>query len=129
MNDLEILFGTASQTPPQSEKPTATTPKPESTPSSRKKTTPQSVVTPPTSTQQPTKVTPLPRVAEKTTKPQNGFSTNQSSTPDVAEKVEKYTTHIFPSLVKKVKLHALEQDINDYDVINNALLFYFDKNK
>ncbi len=94
-----------------------------------KKPTAQPAVTPSSNAKQPTKPATLPQEAEKTTKPQNRLSTNQSSTPDVAEKVEKYTTHIFPSLVKKVKLHALEQDINDYDVINNALLFYFDKNK
>ena len=129
MNDLELLFGTESQTPSQSEKPSDTTPKPEATSSSTKKTTLQSMVTPPTTMQQPTKVTPLTQAAKKPTKPQNRLSTNQSPTLGLTEKPEKYTTHILPSLVKKVKLHALEQDINDYDVVNNALIFYFDKNK
>jgi hypothetical protein len=90
---------------------------------------PQAVVTPKSNTQLSNKDESLPSESKKPTKPQNRLSTNHSSTPVVAENVEKYTTHIFPSLVKKVKLHALEQDINDYDVVNNALTFYFDKNK
>ncbi len=64
--------------------------------------------------------------SKKTTKPLTRLPTNQASTLDILEKPEKYTTHIFPSLVKKVKLHAVEKEINDYDVINKALLFYFD---
>jgi hypothetical protein len=47
----------------------------------------------------------------------------------LTEKVEKYTTHILPSLAKKVKLRAVEEDINDYDVVNNALIAYFDRTK
>jgi hypothetical protein len=94
-----------------------------------KKTTPQPVATPPSTTQQSTKATPLLQEAKKPTKPQNRLSTNLSPTPELAEKVEKYTTHIFPSLIKKVRLHAVEQEINDYDVVNNALLFYFEKNR
>ena len=93
-----------------------------------KKTTPQPVGTPPT-TQQPTTATPLPQVTKKPTKPQNRLSTKQSPPPEGAEKVEKYTTHIFPSLVKKVRLHAVENEMNDYEVVNNALLFYFEKDK
>ena len=94
-----------------------------------KKTTPQPVVTPPAMAQQPVKATPLPQVAKKPTKLQNRLSTNQSPTPERTEKVEKYTTHIFPSLVKKMRLHAVENEINDYDVVNNALFFYFEKVK
>lgn len=48
------------------------------------------------------------------------------------ERPEKYTTHLEPSLVKKLKLHAAERDMKDYQVIKKALLLYFeefDKNK
>jgi hypothetical protein len=48
--------------------------------------------------------------------------------PD-SEKVEKYTTHIEPSLVKKIQIAAIEKDINDYDVVRIALKEYFEKNK
>ena len=46
-----------------------------------------------------------------------------------SEKVEKYTTHIEPSLVKKVQIEAIEKDINDYDVVRIALKEYFERNK
>jgi hypothetical protein len=118
MSDLEILFGTKPQNPTKSEKPSVATPAPKVTTSATKK-----------SPQQPTKPAPLPQEEKKPTNPQTRLSTNQSPTLDKSEKVEKYTTHIFPSLIKKVKLEAVEKEINDYDVINNILLAHFDKNK
>jgi hypothetical protein len=45
------------------------------------------------------------------------------------EMVEKYTTHVEPSLVKKIQIEAIEQDINDYDVVRIALKEYFERNK
>jgi hypothetical protein len=48
--------------------------------------------------------------------------------PD-SEKVEKYTTHLEPSLVKKIQIEAIEKDINDYDVVRIALKEYFENNK
>jgi hypothetical protein len=95
----------------------------------QKATDPQPVVTPPSNAQLSTKAETLPNEAKKPTKPQNRLPTTQSPTIELTEKPEKYTTHISPSLVKKVKFHALENEINDYDVINNALLLYFDRNK
>jgi hypothetical protein len=63
------------------------------------------------------------------TNPLARLPTNQSPTHFVSEKPEKYTTHLEPSLIKKVKLHATERDMKDYQVIKNALLLYFEKNK
>jgi hypothetical protein len=48
--------------------------------------------------------------------------------PD-SEKVEKYTTHLQPSLVKKIKLAAIEKDMKDYDIVRAALNQYFENNK
>ena len=90
---------------------------------------PKQVDTPPSNTQLSTKSDSLPIETKKTTKPQNHLPTSQSPTLGLTEKPEKYTTHLLPSLVKKIKLRSLEDEINDYDVVNNALLFYFDKNK
>lgn len=45
------------------------------------------------------------------------------------EKIEKYTTHLEPSLVKRIKVHASEQEMKDYQVVKNALLLYFEKFK
>jgi hypothetical protein len=94
-----------------------------------KKPTPQPVAAPPLNDQQPTAEKKQPIEAKKPTKPQNRLSTNQSSTLEESEKPEKYTTHLEPSLIKKVKLHAVEKEIKDYEVVKKALLFYFDKYK
>ena len=94
-----------------------------------KKFTPQPVVPPPSIATQPPKPAAPPQETKKPTKPQNRLPTTQSPTHGLTEKVEKYTTHILPSLAKKVKLRAVEEDINDYDVVNNALIFFFDKKK
>jgi hypothetical protein len=48
--------------------------------------------------------------------------------PD-SEMAEKYTTHVEPSLVKKVQIEAIEQSINDYDVVRIALKEYFENHK
>jgi hypothetical protein len=40
-----------------------------------------------------------------------------------SEKVEKYTTHLEPSLVKKIKLAAIEKDIKDYEIVRLALTY------
>jgi hypothetical protein len=66
----------------------------------------------------------------KTAKPVNlqaSTSTKLSPALTDTEKVEKYTTHLEPSLVKKIKLAAIENDIKDYDVVRIALKQYFEK--
>jgi hypothetical protein len=63
------------------------------------------------------------------TNPQTGKPTFRSPTPGLVEKPEKYTTHLEPSLVKQLKLFAVEKDLKDYQVIKNALLLYFKQNK
>jgi hypothetical protein len=55
--------------------------------------------------------------------------TTLSSTLPDAEKVEKYTTHLEPSLVKKIKLAAIEKDIKDYEIVRLALTQYFESKK
>lgn len=55
---------------------------------------------------------------KKSTKPQTHLPTNQFSTLiDPLERPEKYTTHLEPSLVKKLKLHAAKRDMKDYQVM------------
>ncbi len=39
-------------------------------------------------------------------------------------KAEKYSTQLPPSLIKRIKQHALEQDIKDYEVVQFALEAY-----
>src|SRR6266700_2023073 len=40
------------------------------------------------------------------------------------QKAEKYSTQLPPSLIKRIKQHALEQDIKDYEVVQFALEAY-----
>jgi hypothetical protein len=56
-------------------------------------------------------------------------ATKLSPTPPDSEKVEKYTTHLEPSLVKKIKLAAIEKDIKGYEIVRIALTQYFENNK
>src|ERR1700730_5924322 len=62
------------------------------------------------------------------TKPQAHLSTNKSPVSSL-EKPEKYTTHLEPSLIKRVKIYATERDMKDYQVVRDALLLYFEENK
>jgi hypothetical protein len=65
--------------------------------------------------------------AEKPTSIQTHKTTNKSNSIELAEKPEKYTTHLEPSMVKKIKRYALDEEMKDYQVIQEALLLYFDK--
>ncbi len=83
-------------------------------------------------------VSPTPHAAKKQltdgkklASPHSRTSAKMSQSPALSdsEKVEKYTTHLEPSLVKKIQIEAIEKDINDYDVVRIALKEYFTKNK
>lgn len=67
-------------------------------------------------------------------KPTNGFvgvgKTTSSVPPHpINEKPQKYTTHLYPDMVKQIKLFAVQQDIKDYEVVEKALTEYFERNK
>ncbi len=92
--------------------------------------TPSLVVVPPANNQSQQKpTTPRPKNKIMSTKPQNRLPTNPSPTLNHFEKLEKYTTHLEPSMVKKIKVYAAEKEIKDYEVIKEALREYFTKNK
>src|SRR5688572_11609754 len=85
-----------------------------------------SSVTPPPEKQ----VVHVPQVKKDMPASQQPRKTTQLSPAQTdSEKVEKYTTHLEPSLVKKIKLAAIEKDIKDYDVVRIALKEYFEDNK
>jgi hypothetical protein len=63
------------------------------------------------------------------TKPQNHLAEDRNVTSALFEKPEKYTTHLEPSLIKKIKMYATERDMKDYQVVKSAILLYFEKNK
>jgi hypothetical protein len=77
---------------------------------------------------QPKTGKPKGLVETKEASPQARKPEKLSSTLTDLEKVEKYTTHLEPSLVKKIKLAAIDKDIKDYDVVRIALKEYFEKN-
>ncbi len=62
-------------------------------------------------------------------KPQVGKTAKQSPLLASPEKPEKYTTRLEPSLIKKIRFHAIETDVKDYEVVREALTRYFEKRK
>jgi hypothetical protein len=68
--------------------------------------------------------------ADKQEKPANHQTRKPiKQSPADFDKVEKYTTHLEPSLIKKIKLAAIEKDMKDYDVVRAALKQYFENNQ
>ena len=45
------------------------------------------------------------------------------------EKAERYTTRLQPCLIKRTKRYAFEHEINDYDVVQNAIREYLEKHE
>jgi hypothetical protein len=43
--------------------------------------------------------------------------------------VEKYTTHLEPAIIKAVKRYAFEHEMKDYEVVQQALIEYLERNK
>jgi hypothetical protein len=64
---------------------------------------------------------------KKPANPQAGKPANPSPASLSQEQVEKYTTRLEPSLVKKIQLHAIEHDMKDYEVVRTALNLYLRK--
>lgn len=53
-------------------------------------------------------------------------STNPQEHKPTKPLVEKYTTHLTPETVKKIKRAAFENDRKDYEVVQKALDKYFE---
>jgi hypothetical protein len=47
----------------------------------------------------------------------------------IQEKPQKYSTLLYGATIKRIKLYAAEQDMKDYEVIENALSTFFGKLK
>jgi hypothetical protein len=94
----------------------------------QEKTTPPPAVyspTPANTQSQPIKKPNEPE--KKSTKPQVYKTTSIPSPLNSLERPEKYTTHLEPSMIRKLKLHAAETEMKDYQVVQKALLLYFEK--
>jgi hypothetical protein len=92
------------------------------------KKTPPHVVSS-SASKQPQTQPPKSDGVKKSANPQDRKPANLSTSLDSLEKPEKYTTRLEPSLVKKIRLDAVEKDMNDYDVVKTALTQYFERNK
>src|SRR5436190_12624622 len=89
----------------------------------RKTAKPQAVKT--TSPQTVLPTNPLTHIPAK---PLAGKTVKPLDRKPVSEQVEKYTTRLVPSMVRRIKIYAAQQDMNDYDVVAKALLEYFERN-
>ncbi|SRR6266849_1891965 len=65
----------------------------------------------------------------KPAKPHAGKPTSPQARLPIIEQVEKYTTRLEPSLVKRIKIYAAEQDVADYEVVKQAVEDYLAKKK
>ena len=59
------------------------------------------------------------------TNPQVAKTTSTQVDKTTKPQVEKYTTHLRPATIKAVKRLALDQDMKDYEVVQEALDLYF----
>ena len=96
----------------------------------------QEKITPPSAAHSPTPVVtqtqPVKKPngsVKKPAKPQARKTASQFPTLDSSESPEKYTTRLEPSLIKKIRIHAAEKDLKDYQVVKIALNQFFEKNK
>ncbi len=115
----------------QPSKPTPTTNKPVDE-KARKPANPQEgkTVSPhnPLPTYQQAHLPAYPKV-DKPFKPLAVKTVNPLDRKPVNETVEKYTTRLAPSMVRRIKIYAAQQDIKDYEVVEKALIEYFERNK
>ncbi len=118
MSELEgsVFFPSKPQAPIQQEQP----PEKEK---ARKTAKPQAV-----KTASPQTALPASPQVHIPAKPLAGKPVNPLDRKPVSEQVEKYTTRLVPSMVRRIKIYAAQQDMNDYDVVAKALLEYFEKN-
>jgi hypothetical protein len=66
---------------------------------------------------------------KKPANPQTRMPANPPPALEPLDKPEKYTTRLEASLIKKIRLHAIENDMKDYEVVRTALNQYFERNK
>lgn len=62
---------------------------------------------------------------DKPTKIQNEKNTNGQTNKDTRPQRVKYTTHLRPDTVKTIKRYAVEYEIKDYEVVQQALDQFF----
>lgn len=61
---------------------------------------------------------------DKTTSGEVDKETKPQTVKTVKPRVAKYTTHLKPEVVKELKRYALENDLKDYEVMQEAVELY-----
>ena len=61
---------------------------------------------------------------DKTTSGEVDKDTKPQTVKPVSPRVVKYTTHLKPEVVKDLKRYALENDLKDYEVMQEAISMY-----
>jgi hypothetical protein len=51
----------------------------------------------------------------------------QTTTPKKKDTVKSYSTYLYQSQIKGIKLRAIEQDVNDFAIVQEAIAEYFKK--
>lgn len=67
--------------------------------------------------------------AHKSTSPQVDKSASGQTPKVTLERSERYTTRLLPSMIRKIKAYAFQNDIDHYDVVQKALNEFFARNK
>ena len=51
----------------------------------------------------------------------------QTAAPKKDDTVKSYSTYLYPSQIKGIKLRAIEHDVNDFAIVQEAIDEYFQK--
>ncbi len=69
---------------------------------------------------------PVSTQVDKPTSPQTDKPVSTQVDKTTSPQIEKYTTHLTPATIKAVKWYALEHDLKDYEVVQQALDLFFE---
>src|SRR5260221_1674442 len=94
-------------------------------PFARTPVTPVDIYTPPVEKEKPEATQePISSISNK----EHGTSkepTPQTATPKKNDTVKSYSTYLYPSQIKGIKLRAIEHDINDFAIVQEAIDEHF----
>lgn len=65
----------------------------------------------------------------KTTSTQTGKVTKPQAVKETKPQIVKYTTHLNPQIIKELKRYALDNDLKDYEVMQEAVIMYLKAKK
>jgi len=66
---------------------------------------------------------------DKTTSTQTVKETKPQAVKETKPQIVKYTTHLNPQIIKELKRYALDNDLKDYEVMQEAVIMYLKAKK